>query len=1016
MNTTLNFQSILQLHQAGQLQEALVAYQQFLQREPTHVDALVSLASLYLQSGRLQESGQTFERALKLQPRKLLALHNYGLCLKQQKHYDQALAHFDLALEVDPHYELAYKNKLALLASLGRQTERFQALQQAVQQLPQSRDLNLLLVSSLREQLQSAAALAHIDRLLTLQPKLVSAHNTRGNILLELRREDEAVHAYQTAIDLQPAYANAHGNLAIAYLALAQYQAALDSFDRALALDPELKGMRNNRANALQNLYRFEEALQAYDAILARHPGDSVAAANKGMLFLLLGRFKEGWPLYEARWKNAAVSVHPELMAYPQWNGIDTLQGKILILHPEQGFGDTIQFSRYARILAAQAELVYLVVNQSLFELMQYSISQWPDCANLRVISAGAEVPKFHYQLPLLSAPRVLKTDLHSIPDFATYLFADPDTIERWQHRLGRRPRFRIGLVWSGSSQHTNDKNRSLSLSELIEILRSQLSKEQYGEIAFHALQKEINAEDLSILLRSSIQHHSQDLHSFKDTAALISQMDLVISVDTSVAHLAAAMGKPTWILLSHIPDFRWLLEREDTPWYHSVRLFRQQQARNWQAPLHQVAQACAQMYQVSRTISSSVSTPNLVVTGSTGSRMNEANSLVQQGHWIEAENMFREEFAQYGGSAKLHNNWGVVLQKLRRFDQALAAFAQAIQLDPEYVSPRLNKSICLLSLGQFAEGWQLYEWRWKNEQWDSSRRHFTQPLWLGGTDIAGKRILIYAEQGLGDTLQFCRLLAQLQARGAVVLFEVQASLLPLLRCLPVQLYGIGTAPQDYDFQCPLMSLPLALGLTLSAIPQQVPYLHVTADKQAQWRQKISRGAGDVSPSSRLKIGVVWAGSAHHRNDAQRSIPMAIFSRLLQEDADYFVLQKEVSRTDRFSVEMMQRFGKRIVMLDVDLSDFGDTAAAIDCLDLVISVDTSVAHLAGAMAKRLLLLLPWEADFRWLHERQDSPWYPTAELFRQTQVGDWNAPIANLRVRLQQVIQEALTDQRRSTR
>lgn len=1009
MTNPLNFPTILQLHQAGRLQDALIAYQEVLKREPAHVEAMVSLASLYLQLDRLQDSAQLFQRALQLQPRHLLALHNYGMCLQRQKQFEQALEQFSLALEVAPNYELAHKNKIAILAILGRQDDRLSALHQAVAHLPNSSELTLLLVASLRQRQQNVAALEQLDRLISQQPQLITAHNTRGNVLLELRREKEAVQAYQTAIGLQPDYAKAHGNLAIAYMALAQYQAALNSFDTALALDPELPGMPNNRANALQNLHRFDEALQAYDAILARHPQDSIAAANKGMLCLLLGQFSAGWPLYEARWQNAAVSVHPELMSYPTWNGTDSLHGKILILHPEQGYGDTIQFCRYARVLAAQADMVYLVVNQPLLALMQYSVAQWPDCQNLRVISAGAEIPEFHYQLALLSSPRVLKTELSSIPMMGQYLFVDPVIIRKWQQGLGTRGCMRVGLVWSGSALHTNDKNRSVALSELVDILQSELSTESYPNLEFHALQKEIHAEDIQLMASTSIQNHTQKLHSFYDTAALISCMDLVITVDTSVAHLAAALGKPTLILLAHVPDFRWLLEREDSPWYATVRLCRQQQPRSWRAPLSQAAHACAQMYQEYDHHRQATSLHATVSRKIVASRMNEANALVQQGHWIEAEQIFKTEFEQLGASPKLYNNWGVVLQKLGRFDQALAAYTEAIRLDSQYVSPRLNKAICLLSLGRFAEAWPLYEWRWKNEQWRSSQRHYAATLWLGEQDIAGKRILIYAEQGLGDTLQFCRLLALLQLRGASVVFEAQANLVPLLRCLPVTLCSMGNAPEDLDFQTPLLSLPLALGLEISTIPQQVPYLHASDVKQEQWRQKLAYSMPFTVSASRLKIGVAWSGSAHHRNDAQRSIPMALFSKLLQEDADYFVLQKDISGADRFSIEMMQRFGKRIVILDADLHDFEDTAAAMSCLDLVISVDTSVAHLAGAMAKPLLLLLPWEADFRWLRERLDSPWYPTAELFRQVQVNDWSAPIANLHARLQQIIQVAKT-------
>lgn len=988
MNIARDFNSILQQHQAGQLQEALSAYLALLESSPNHVDALVSLATLYLQLGKLDESAQYFEKALALQPSKLLALHNYGLCLKQLKLFDRALAQFDLAISVNPQYELAYKNKFALLASMGRHEERILGLRQALFHLPGSLELTLLLVASLRALKQHDEALTYIENLLRIKPDSEIAYNLRGNILLDLDRAQEAVFSYQQAIQLQHNYAKAHGNLGIAYLSLAKYNDALTSFDRALELDPNLVGMPNNRANALQNLHRFDEAIAAYDEILIPAPHDFVAAANKGMLCLLLGRFAEGWPLYEARWHNTAMSIHKELSAYPVWDGTESLNGKTIILHPEQGYGDTIQFSRYARVLAKSAEKVYLVVNQPLFRLMQTSVLQWPECEQIEVISAGDQVPAFHYQLPLLSAPCVLKTDLNNIPNFGTYLYCDDESRAKWSQILGPRLRPRIGIVWSGSDKHSNDKNRSLSLAELASVLSAELA----CDVEFHSLQKEIKSADLSTMAMLSMSDHAENLQNFSDTSALIMHMDLVVSVDTSVAHLAAGLGMPTWVLLPHVPDFRWLLERSDSPWYDSVRLFRQTQARDWSPVLQEVVRACNAQFQMHAVVGKE----NLL------GRINYANELISSGRWQEAEAIFRQEFDAQRVSAKLYNNWGVVLQKLRRFDEALAAFDASMQMDSDYVSPRLNKSVCLLSLGRFDEGWRLYEWRWKNAQWDSSRRNLGQPLWLGQESLAGKKILVYAEQGLGDSIQFCRLLRNLLDLKAVVSLEVPRALLALFRCLPVAVYENGTAPQDYDYQCPLLSLPLALKLGMDNIPHEVPYLRIEQELQTTWLEKVC--AYQTPLQARKKIGVVWAGSSRHNNDAQRSLPFSMLAKVLQHDADFFILQKDIKPADRVGLRLMQSFGKRIFIMENELHDLIDTAALINCLDLIVSVDTSVAHLAGALAKPLCVLLPYEADFRWLQDRSDSPWYPSASLYRQQDVGDWSSPLNLVNARIHRLI------------
>jgi tetratricopeptide (TPR) repeat protein len=816
----------------------------------------------------------------------------------------------------------------------------------------------------------------------------------------------KAQDAYLKFLQKQPQHAEAMSGLATLYLQTDQLEQALLAFEQATKLNPSLPGLQNKRAMTLQNLHRFDEALQAYDAAIEQMPNDSVAQANKGMLCLLLGRFETAWPLYEARWQHASMALHPELNAYPRWNGQDDLSGKMIVLHAEQGFGDTIQFCRYALPLALRARQVILVVNKELYSLLHCSVRQWQHADNILVISAGATIPAFHCQIPVLSLPAVLNTNVDTIPDPGTYIFVPDASAKKWFKKLPASNKPRIGLVWSGSAKHSNDKKRSLQLRDLLIAVQSQTptqastqapSKAQWE---LHSLQKEVSTSDQQLLQQQQVYQHGADLLDFADTAALIHQMDLVITVDTSVAHLACAMGKPCWILLASLPDFRWLLERNDSPWYRSARLFRQALASDWPTLLEKVASELKLCFQDQATKLHSMPDPLAQMSQNHTSIIDIANQQVQQGLWQEAELAYRQQSEVQTHSAILQNNWGVVLQKLRRFDEALERFDRAIQFDPDYVSPRLNKAMCLLSLGQFDEGWTLYEWRWKNAQWDSSKRNFSQPLWMGQKLERGSTLLIYAEQGLGDTLQFCRLLSLVQdlvqTDGVEVIFEVPASLVKLLQCLPVPVFARIAASEPmpaFNYQCPLLSLPLALQLQVEAIPQQVPYLKVEDEKERQW-------ALTMPSSERLKIGVVWAGSTQHQNDKNRSIPFSLFSPLLQLDADYYVLQKELTTVEKTSLEMMQRFGKRVNILASTLADFTDTAAAINNLDLIISVDTSVAHLAGALGKPLYLLLPYEADFRWMHERNDTVWYPSALLFRQVQPGDWKTVIQIVRAQL----------------
>jgi hypothetical protein len=270
-------------------------------------------------------------------------------------------------------------------------------------------------------------------------------------------------------------------------------------------------------------------------------------------------------------------------------------------------------------------------------------------------------------------------------------------------------------------------------------------------------------------------------------------------------------------------------------------------------------------------------------------------------------------------------------------------------------------------------------------------RRDFAQPLWLGEFDIAGKTVLLHAEQGLGDTIQFCRYAEKVAARGASVLMEVPPALLSLLAQVEGvrQLIGRGEPLPPFDCHCPLLSLPLAFDTRSDSIPAQVPYLRSEPERVGAWRRRL--GDGKLP-----RVGLAWSGSATHLNDTNRSIPLEDFARVVCPEAQFVSLQKDVRAADERVL-----IGRRDVRhLGSELQDFADTAAVIELMDLIVTVDTAVAHLAGAMGKAVWILLPFNPDWRWLLDRDDSPWYPSARLFRQTAHGDWSEVVARLSVEL----------------
>jgi tetratricopeptide (TPR) repeat protein len=335
-------------------------------------------------------------------------------------------------------------------------------------------------------------------------------------------------------------------------------------------------------------------------------------------------------------------------------------------------------------------------------------------------------------------------------------------------------------------------------------------------------------------------------------------------------------------------------------------------------------------------------------------------------------------------GEVEILGNLGTALHSLNRHHDALAVLDRAIALAPNHALAHYNAALVLLHLGGFRRGFAEYEWRWGTPFFAPQRRHFTAPLWRG-EDVTGRTILLHAEQGFGDTIQFLRYAPRVAERGARVIVEVPCELVDLARSVSgvAEVIRRGDPVPLCDVQCPLMSLPLAFGTELTTVPAQIPYLAAPADRIALWRGRIPR-------DGRRGIGLVWSGRPSHDNDAARSIPFALLAPLLAaRDRQFISLQPDVRESDRDAVAKSP-----LIALAHPFADFADTAAVIALLDAVVTVDTSVAHLAGALGKPVFILLPWASDFRWLLDRADTPWYPTARLLRQPVPGYWASVIA----------------------
>lgn len=467
--------------------------------------------------------------------------HNaQALLLLKMKKYKEALASFDKTITLKPDFLEAHINRGLILQQMGQHDE----------------------------------ALASYAKAIALKPNYAQIYFNRGLTFQELGQHEKALTDYSKAIALKPDYATAYNNRGIVLQEMKHYAKALESFDKAIALNSLYAEAYNNRGFTFYCLGRYDNALANYDKAIATSPHYSEAYWNKGNIKLLLGEYEEGWPLYEWRWKRQG-KPHARIFREPLWLGKENLSGKTILIHAEQGLGDTIQLCRYVPILEKLGATILLEVQKSLVPLLAALKG-----AN-RVLAYGDALPEFDFHCPTMSLPLALQTSLNTIPSTIPYLFPNQENLKIWKAHLGEKSRPRIGLSWSGSISHTNDSNRSMPLTMLAPIL--------CDAFEFHCIQKDLRPRNQEFMEHSRITSHTAELHSFLDTASLISEMDLIISVDTSAAHLAGALGKKLWLLLPFAPDFRWLDARKDSPWYPSACLFRQPDIDDWNSVIAKV-------------------------------------------------------------------------------------------------------------------------------------------------------------------------------------------------------------------------------------------------------------------------------------------------------------------------------------------------------------------------------------------------------------------------------------------
>jgi len=637
-------------HQRGYWKEAWEIYNQALKKEPNNFNALQLAGAVAVDIGYYEQAASLLSSAIKLSKNQSLIYHNLGVALAALSKFDAAIASFNEAIRLEPSSAASYFNVGNAHNELKEFDNAITSYDKAILINHNYSEAYFNRGNAQKNKKQYAAALDSYDKVIGITPNDSQAYCNRGNVLQEMGDYEAAIVSYKKAITLSHNYAEAYSNLGNTYQKIKQLQNAVKCHQKAINLNPNYAEAYSNLGNSLQEIKEYEAAIISYKKAIGLNPRFSLAFTNlaftqirlnqideaeknistainlnpfcayayhtRGNLWvsirqrskswiaqamndydkaididpnfsdayfsksatkLLLGDYDEGWMLYEWRWKTTGLKSSSRTFFEPLWLGNESIKNKTLLIHAEQGLGDSIQFCRYIDLVKDLGpKQIILEAPQALILLLSTLKNK------VTLIKQGDEIPPFDMHCPMMSLPHAFKTTVTTIPADIPYLYAQDNKTKLWKDKLGLKTKLRIGLVWSGSNSHENDLNRSLLLRQLTPIF--DLSFE------FHSLQKEIRPDDLEALnVLNQVHQHQDALNDFSDTAALIANMDLVISVDTSVAHLTGAMGKKVFILLPFAPDYRWMLDREDSPWYPTATLCRQTAINDWNSAIDQV-------------------------------------------------------------------------------------------------------------------------------------------------------------------------------------------------------------------------------------------------------------------------------------------------------------------------------------------------------------------------------------------------------------------------------------------
>jgi len=862
-----------------------------------------------------------------------------------------------------------------------------------------------------------------LDRAATLIPDDIATQVVLGEILLEEESLEAALAILRRAEVMSPNNPAVCRQIGRTLHRMARYEEALAITRQGLEKSPQEAKLVLLAGQCLLSLRRFEEAQPLLEKSAMLMPEDPWPHLGIALIHMLRGELLEGFAEY--RWRQKLPECQPRKFAKPYWWGGDAV-GKTILVYAEQGLGDVLHFARYLPMLVAKGARVLLVCDQVLHPLLR-------GMNGVTLVQPNV-IPEFDCHVSLLDLPDLFGTKLDTIPASVPYLHAPR------KHSLSKPLpgcKLRIGITWAGNPKHNNSRNRDCEIEKFLP-LAGRCGVEMYAlqvgkpTAALTACGGDVLVTPLGAQLKD-----------MGVTASIIADLDLVITVDTAVAHLAGALGKPTWLLLPYAPDWRWMLDRDDSPWYPTMRLFRQPEPEDWNSVFASVGDAldtllkqrevaanvpeqadvqARQLRDKAIAAHNSGNTQDALTLQRNALRLNPLDPslwnnigifLRELKHFHAAEGCYRRGLDCGGGAdAGLHTNLGNVLNDLDSSDDAVACHELALTIKADSLLTLQNLGVALRGAGRHAEAAQVYDRLLEKSpdnysaQWDRSQSllalgRFSEgwrdyesrwkmkeagpyprkgPRW-DGKPFSGKTLLLIAEQGFGDTLLASRFLPQVKAMGGRVLLECQPELMRLI--------GKNNWVDGMFAKGTTLPEPYDFQLTMMSLPglfvpdakaiPQQPYLKADPAGHTMFANLLQKKKGQ------LNVGIVWSGSVTFKGNAYRAVQLEQFLRFAAvPEVRLFSLQKGPPH------EELKKLGLQSMVTDLSplLLDFECTAAALEMLDLVIMTDSATAHLAGALGCPVWVLLGSRPYWLW-GSGESTLWYSSMRLFKQRKVGDW---------------------------